>query len=146
MLLSLYSVSVVYFILYQSLHPHFACANLIPSSLRTETEKERGRTRACRQIEAASHRELCIKPVHWKLKRSPAYAHNTVLSLSISLSLFPSYSSGNSCFFSPEVHMWLESLYSGCECMQTVEFILQAVTVSCEDICSTLSDSSFAKI
>lgn len=30
--------------------------------------------------------ELCIKPFHWQLKLSPAYVHNTVLSLSPSLS------------------------------------------------------------
>lgn len=42
--------------------------------------------------------------------------------------------------------MWLESLYCGCVCIQTVEFILQAVTVACEDIHSTLSDSSFTKV
>lgn len=64
-----------------------------------QTQKERGRTKACRQSEAASHRELCIKPFHWQLKLSLQLRRPIQSSLFLSLFVSFLYSRGNSCFF-----------------------------------------------
>ena len=92
-------VSVVYSSLYHSLQPPFACVNLIPSSSRTDTEREReGEDQglsakwSCQPQSSAlslftgSSNCLQLMPT---MQSSPFF----------SLRLFSSFSRGNSCFF-----------------------------------------------